>query len=108
MDAEPSIAELNVVGSLSPSVVRRSLERTLASMRGCYRMAAKASNATLAVDLKLAFEIDENSLATKVVPQASFGSLATCAAGVAGQIRTPEAPDVGTVRVTAVIRFRPS
>jgi hypothetical protein len=108
LDAEPAITELNVVGSLSTAVVRRSLERTLSSMRGCYRTAAKATNTTQAVELKLAFEIDENSLATKVVPQASFGSLAACAANVAGQIRTPEAPDTGTARVTAVIRFRPS
>jgi hypothetical protein len=39
---------------------------------------------------------------------AGFGSLASCAAGVTSQIRTSEAPDVGTVQVTVVIRFRPS
>jgi serine/threonine protein kinase len=109
LDATPSVASLDVKGSLSPSIVRRSLERTLASLRGCYRTAARAAKATPAIELRLTFEIDENSLATRVATSgASFGSLSTCAVGVAGQIRTQEAPDVGTVQVTAVIRFRPS
>jgi len=61
------------------------------------------------VDLRLTFEIDENSLATQIATSgAGVGSLATCAAGVASQIRTQEAPDVGTVQVAVVIRFRPS
>jgi len=38
----------------------------------------------------------------------ALGSLASCAAGVVGQIHTTQAPDVGTVRVVAVIKFRPS
>jgi eukaryotic-like serine/threonine-protein kinase len=109
LDATPSVARLEVKGSLSPSIVRRSLERTLSSLRGCYRTAARAAKATPAVELQLTYEIDENRLATQVATSgANFGSLSTCAAGVAGQIRTQEAPDVGTVQVTAVIRFRPS
>jgi serine/threonine protein kinase len=109
LDATPSVASLEVKGSLSPAIVRRSLERTLSSLRGCYRTAARAVKATPAVELRLSFEIDENSLATQVATSgANFGSLSRCAAGVAGQIRTQEAPDVGTAQVTAVIRFRPS
>ena len=109
LDATPSVASLDVKGSLSPSIVRRSVERTLGALRACYRTAARAGGATPAVELRLTFEIDENSLATQVATSgASFGSLATCAAGVAGQIRTQEAPDVGTVQVAVVIRFRPS
>jgi hypothetical protein len=109
LDATPSVATLEVKGSLSPAIVRRSVERTLSSLRGCYRTAAREAHATPAIDLRITFEIDENSLATQVsTGGASFGSLGICAAGVAGQIRTPEAPDVGTVQVTAVIRFRPS
>jgi hypothetical protein len=108
-DATPSIASLDVKGSLSPSVVRRSIERTLGAMRSCYRTAAKAGGTTPEVELKVSFEIDENSLATQVATGgASFGSLAGCAAGITGKIRTPEAPDVGTAQVTVVIRFRPS
>jgi serine/threonine-protein kinase len=109
LDATPTVASLEVKGSLSPTVVRRSVERTLSSLRGCYRTAARAAKATPPIELRLTFEIDENSLATQVATSgANFGSLATCAAAVAGQIRTQEAPDVGTAQVTAVIRFRPS
>src|SRR6185503_12379071 len=90
LDATPSVASLEVKGSLSPSIVRRSVERTLASMRACYRTAARATKSTPAIELKLTFEIDENNLATQVATSGSsaFGSLATCAASVAGQIRT--------------------
>jgi len=109
LDATPAVISLDVKGSLSPSIVRRSVERTLGSLRSCYRTAARAGGATPALELRLAFEIDENSLATHVATSGgSFGSLASCAAGVAGQIRTQEAPDVGTAQVTVVIGFRPS
>ncbi|HSR97508.1 MAG TPA: hypothetical protein VLM79_10680, partial [Kofleriaceae bacterium] len=109
LDATPTVISVEVKGSLSPSIVRRSVERTLPSLRTCYRLAARAAKATPGVDLRLSFEIDENSLATQVQTSgANFGSLATCAAGVTSQIRTQEAPDVGTAQVTAVIRFRPS
>jgi serine/threonine-protein kinase len=109
LDATPAVVSLDVKGSLSPSIVRRSVERTLSALRACYRTAARAGGATPALDLRLSFEIDENSLATRVMTSgASFGSLAGCAAGVTGGIRTQEAPDVGTAQVTVVIRFRPS
>lgn len=109
LDATPSIISVEVKGSLSPSIVKRSIERTLPSLRSCYRTAARAARSTPAVELRLSFEIDENSLATQVTTSgASFGTLATCAVGVTSQIRTQEAPDVGTAQVTAVIRFRPS
>ena len=109
LDATPSVVSLDVKGSLSPSTVRRSVERTLSSLRACYRTAARAGGSTPAIDLRLTFEIDENSLATQVATSGkSFGSLASCAAGVMSQIRTQEAPDVGTVQVAVVIRFLPS
>jgi len=109
LDATPSIASLEVKGSLSPSIVRRSVERTLSSLQGCYRTAARAGGATPALELRLTFEIDENSLAVNVAAGgASFGSLGSCVAAVARQIRTQEAPDVGTAQVTVMIKFRPS
>jgi len=109
LDATPAIVTLEVKGSLSPSIVRRSVDRTLAALRACYRTAARAGSATPAVELQLTFEIDENRLATQIATRgASFGSLASCATGVMSQIRTSEAPDVGTAQVTVVIRFRPS
>jgi hypothetical protein len=109
LDATPTIVTLDVKGSLSPSIVRRSVDRTLASLRACYRTAARAGRATPAVELQLTFDIDENSRATQVgTSGASFGSLSGCATGVMSKIRTSEAPDVGTARVMVVIRFRPS
>jgi hypothetical protein len=109
LDATPSIESLEVKGSLAPSIVRRSVERTLSSLQGCYRTAARAGGATPAIELRLTFEIDENSLAVNVATGgASFGSLGSCAKSVARQIRTQEAPDVGTAQVTVVIKFRPS
>ncbi len=113
LDATPSVVTLDVKGSLSPAIVRRSVERTLSAMRACYRTAARAAGATPALDLRLTFEINENSRSSQVLAQilaggAGFGSLESCAAGVTSQIRTQEAPDVGTAQVTVVIRFRPS
>jgi hypothetical protein len=109
LDAVPAVATLDVKGSLSPSVVRRSVERALGSLRACYQTAARAGNATPAVDLQLRFEIDENSMATHVSASSpGFGSLASCATNVVGQLHTQEAPDVGTAQVSVLIRFRPS
>ncbi|TMQ16091.1 MAG: hypothetical protein E6J90_24475, partial [Deltaproteobacteria bacterium] len=108
LDAVPEITGLEVKGSLSPSVVRRSVERALPALRACYVAAARAGRTTPALDLQLSFEIDENGLAIHAATgRASFGSLARCAAGVAGQIHTPVAPDTGTAPVAVVIRFRP-
>jgi len=109
LDAAPAVATLEVKGSLSPSVVRRSVERSLGSLRACYQAAARAGNATPAVDLQLRFEIDENSMATHVSASSpGFGALASCATNVVGQLHTQEAPDVGTAQVSVLIRFRPS
>jgi len=109
LDATPAIASLEVKGSLAPSSVRRAVERLLGPLRACYRSAARAGNATPAVDLELSFEIDENGLPTHVASHgAGFGSLARCATEVVGQLRTPVAPDVGTVQAQVLIRFRPS
>jgi serine/threonine-protein kinase len=109
LDATPSVLTLEVKGSLSPAIVRRSVERTLSAMRECYRTAARAGGSAPALDLRLTFEIDENSRSSQVMTSgAGFGSLASCAAGVTSQIRTQEAPDVGTAQVAVVIRFRPS
>jgi serine/threonine protein kinase len=109
LDALPQIASLEVAGSLSPSVVRRSLDRALSSLRTCYQAAARAGNATPPIDLQLRFEIDENSLATHVATGGtSFGSLGGCAAGVIGGVHTQQAPDTGTAQVSVLIRFRPS
>jgi hypothetical protein len=108
LDAMPSLDSLDVTGSLSGSVVKRSLERALSSLRTCYQTAARAGNATPAVELKIRFEIDENGAATHVATSGTgFGSLASCAAGVLGGLHTQQAPDTGTAQVSVLIRYRP-
>jgi serine/threonine-protein kinase len=108
-DAIPEIASVDLQGSLPASVARRSVERVLPGLRACYADAARAGRSAPAIDLRLSFEIDENGEATHATTgDVGFGSLARCAAGVAGQIHTTQAPDVGTVRVVVVIRFRPA
>jgi serine/threonine-protein kinase len=109
MDAVPSIASLDVKGSLSTAVVRRAVDRALGSLRTCYQTAARAGKATPPIDLQLRFEVDENSIATHVAATGtSFGSLASCAASVIGELHTQQAPDTGTAQVSALIKFRPS
>jgi serine/threonine-protein kinase len=109
LDAKPEIASLEVAGSLSQSVVRRSLERTMGALRTCYQTAARVGNATPPIDLQIRFEIDENSLVTHVMASGtSFGSLAGCAGGVIGGVHTQQAPDTGTAQAQVLIRFRPT
>jgi hypothetical protein len=109
LDAVPAFDHLDVQGSLASSVVKRGMERQLGSLRTCYQTAARAGNATPAVDLKVSLEIDENGAATHVTTSGSeFGSLARCAAGVLGGVHTQQAPDTGTAQVSVLIRFRPS
>ncbi|HEX8114574.1 MAG TPA: hypothetical protein VF516_42885, partial [Kofleriaceae bacterium] len=109
LDAVPALDKLDVRGSLASSVVKRSMERHLGSLRACYQTAARAGNTTPAVDLMVSLEIDENGAATHVMTSGpGFGSLASCAAGVLGGIHTQQAPDTGTAQVSVLIRFRPS
>jgi eukaryotic-like serine/threonine-protein kinase len=109
LDAVPAFDHLDVKGSLASSVVKRGMERQLGSLRTCYQSAARAGNATPAVDLQVSLEIDENGAATHVMTSGTgFGSLARCAAGVLGEIHTQQAPDTGTAQVSVLIRFRPS
>jgi hypothetical protein len=108
LDAVPEIASFELQGSLPSSVARRSVERALPGLRACYSAAARASKTAPAIDLPLGLEIDENGIATHVtLGDVRFGAFSRCAAGVANQIHAPQAPDVGTVRVTTVIKFRP-
>src|SRR5262249_16797229 len=109
LDAVPEIASFDLQGSLATSVARRSVERALPGLRACYAAAARAVRMAPTIELRLSFEIDENSQANHAATgDVGFGSFARCAGGVAGQIRTTQAPDVGTAHVVVVIRFHPS
>ncbi|HEX3477495.1 MAG TPA: serine/threonine-protein kinase [Kofleriaceae bacterium] len=109
LDAMPVFEHLDVRGSLASSVVKRGMERQIGSLRACYQTAARAGNATPAVDLQVSLEIDENGAATHVSTSGTgFGPLARCAASVLGGVHTQQAPDTGTAQVSVMLRFRPS
>jgi eukaryotic-like serine/threonine-protein kinase len=106
-DAVPSIASLDVRGGLTKTVVQNSMGRLLQRLRACYAAAARESQATPAIDLQLSYEINEHGLATGVSTSGGLGSLGKCAAAATTGQRT-QSPDVGTARVTALIRFSPT
>lgn len=110
LDAVPAIATLDVHGPLPTSVVRQGVERTMTSLRTCYRTAAQARGLTLPATLKITFEIDETRVATNVgaTGGAGLAGLAACGHQAATQIRTRLAPDVGDAKVVVTIQFRPT
>jgi|GEM_PF-2261261 len=108
LDATPTIARLDIEGSLPSSVVRRGIDRVVPSLRDCYRAAAKARQETPSITLTLSFRIDEGGAARRVSARGgAFGSLADCARDVLGRVQTQQAPDVGTVNVSMSIKFTP-
>jgi hypothetical protein len=79
----------------------------MASLRDCYRTAAKVQQATTAASISVNFEIDEGGVARRVSARGGFGTLATCARDVIRRVQTQQAPDVGTVNVTLSVKFTP-
>jgi hypothetical protein len=109
LDATPSIARLDVEGSLPSSIVRRTVERALPALRECYHAAASTQRKTPTLTLSLSFEIDESRATTNVsVRGGTFGSLGSCAKSALTRLQTQQAPDVGTVQVSVAVRFTPS
>lgn len=108
LDAVPSIARVSVDGSLTTSEVQSALGRSLASLRSCYRTAASQMKKTPELTIKLTFEIDEGARASRVRVGGDTIGLAGCVTTAVGGVRTRVAPDVGTVSVTATIRFKPT
>ena len=108
LDAMPSFAKLSVDGSLTTTEVQSALSRTVEALRGCYRGAAQRLKQTPDVSIRLSFEIDEGARATSVRVTGDTLGLGGCVKDTIGAIRTRVAPDVGTVSVTAVVRFKPT
>jgi hypothetical protein len=104
----PAIARVTVDGSLPTSEIRSALARTLDEMRSCYRAAATKAHRTPDVSVKLSFEIDEGSRAGRVSVSGDSLGLGGCVKDAVGSVRTRMAPDVGTVAVTATVRFKPT
>ncbi|HUS30928.1 MAG TPA: protein kinase [Kofleriaceae bacterium] len=108
LDAVPSIVRVSVDGSLTTSEVQTALGRTLDALRACYRTAAKQAKSTPDLTVKVLFEIDEGARASRVRLSGDTLGLSSCVSASVGSLRTRVAPDVGTVSVTATIRFKPT
>lgn len=108
LDAMPSFAKLSVDGSLTTTEVQSALARTVDTLRGCYRGAAQRVKQTPDVSVRISFEIDEGARATGVRVSGDTLGLGGCVKDTIGNVRTRVAPDVGTVSVTAVVRFKPT
>jgi hypothetical protein len=107
MDATPVIQRVTVDGSLTTSEIESALGRTLDGLRSCYRSAASSAKKTPDLTIRIAFEIDEGARASRVRVGGDSLGLAGCVSSAVGGVRTRVAPDVGTVAVTATIRFKP-
>jgi len=107
-DAVPSFSKLSVDGSLTATEVHSALSRKIDTLRTCYRAAAKRANQTPEVSIRVSFEIDEGARASGVRISGDALGLGACAKEALGDVRTRVAPDVGTVSVSAVVRFKPT
>jgi eukaryotic-like serine/threonine-protein kinase len=108
LDAIPAFSKLAVDGSLTTTEVQSALARSVDALRSCYRGAAKKANQTPDVSVKISFEIDEGARATSVRVGTDALGVGACVKDAIGGVRTRVAPDVGTVSVTAVVRFKPT
>ncbi|HEY5925618.1 MAG TPA: protein kinase [Kofleriaceae bacterium] len=108
LDAQPAFSKVTVDGSLTTTEVQSALGRTLDALRSCYRGAAKKANQTPDVSLKVSFVIDEGARAGSVRISGDTMGLGGCVKDAIGAVRTRVAPDVGTVSVSAVVRFKPT
>jgi serine/threonine protein kinase len=108
LDAMPSFSKLAVDGSLTATEVHSALTRTIETLRGCYRSAAKKANQTPEVSIRVSFEIDEGARASGVRISGDTFGLGACAKDAFSGVRTRVAPDVGTVSVSTVVRFKPT
>ena len=107
LDAKPLLAGLAVDGSLTTTEVQSALARTFDVLQSCYRTAARRANQTPDLSVRVSFEIDEGARARRVRTSADALGLGACVREALGGVRTRMAPDVGTVSVSAVIRFKP-
>ncbi|CAN5248710.1 hypothetical protein BH11MYX1_BH11MYX1_31100 [soil metagenome] len=90
-------------GSLSTSIVRRSVERAMADITGCARASAVSSKSATET-VNATFVIDDQRHATSIATTSS-SVLAGCVKRALASVRTADAPDVGTVSVSLEIRF---
>ena len=106
--ARASLSGLGVRGSLSSAVVRRALERVDVNLRRCFATEAVTARRSSATTVHVTFVVDDTRQATNVrASAATWPALAACVGGAIGELRTQNAPDVGTVSVSVDIAFVP-
>jgi hypothetical protein len=99
---------VTVSGPLPSSDVERAVSRVAPAFTDCYRQAARKLGRDGAGTARATFFIDESKAARDVaVTGAPLPGMSGCLATALGRVRTREAPDVGTARVTLSIRFTP-
>ncbi|MGE0870704.1 MAG: serine/threonine protein kinase [Kofleriaceae bacterium] len=108
LDAIPSIGGVSVIGSLRNSDVQNGLARIVDDLRSCYQQAAQRAQKTPALRVRISFEIDEARASRNVSVSGDTLGIAACARDSASKIRTRVAPDVGTAKVSVVVKFQPT
>jgi tetratricopeptide (TPR) repeat protein len=108
LEADVTIAKLQVEGALPQSVVERGVARALPAFRACYAEAAGQAHRNAAAKIEAHVTLGETGQAQDVdVGAAPLPSLSDCLRRAARRIRSSEAPDVGTARVTFTLVFAP-
>ena len=106
--ASLAIESFSVRGALTAAQIRRALDRVTPQIRACYGPAATAAGASPSVAIATRFEIDESQRAHAIeLADPGLAGLKACVARALGNVRAEQAPDVGTVDVSLVLRFTP-
>jgi serine/threonine-protein kinase len=106
--ARVAIESLDVAGSLTAGQVRRTTDRLTGALAACYGPAARRAGRSPATTLVVRLVLDEDGRARDVRATGdALPGLATCVAGVVGGARSSVTPDVGTVRVSFTVAYRP-
>jgi hypothetical protein len=108
LEATPSIAELDVEGSLGTGVVARMLGRVTSTIKRCYGDAAKRASRNDFTALPVELTIDEGGAVRNLsVGRSGLGDLSSCVNGALKRVRSERVPDVGTVQVKFKVAFSP-
>jgi len=108
LDAQVSIADLDVEGSLGSSIVLRMLARATSGIHTCYVDAAKRAGRNDFASIPVEFVIDEGGSVRQVtVGKHGLSELPGCAANMLKRLRSERIPDVGTAQVKFRLGFKP-
>jgi serine/threonine protein kinase len=108
LEANASVAELDVEGSLGTGVVARMLGRVTPTLKGCYGDAAKRASRNDFSALPVELIIDEGGAIRNLsVGRSGLPDLSSCVNGALKRLRSERVPDVGTVQVKFKITFNP-